>query len=180
VKRWLCWLVATVVLTATWFLWPRHTAVVESTVTVVTESATGPASAVPVGDRILRDYGQPHTTPENDLTQVARLIENYLLLVKNAGTRPLAVNADFAAAFRGMNPAQERFLSDEHPALNDAGELVDRWGSPLFFHALGGGRYEVRSAGPDRTMWTTDDIHRSADGTFRRGADLNPPSLLPN
>jgi hypothetical protein len=79
---------------------------------------------------------------------------------------------------RGQNAARERFLPEGHPALDAEGRLVDRWGVPLFFHALGGGRYELRSAGPDRKMWTADDIHRNSDGSFRRGAELNSPSLL--
>jgi hypothetical protein len=90
----------------------------------------------------------------------------------------LSANEDWAAAIRGQNPAHERFLPDHHIALSPDGKLVDRWGTPLFFHALGGGRFEIRSAGPDEKLWTPDDIHRNADGSFRRGAELNPPSLL--
>jgi hypothetical protein len=47
----------------------------------------------------------------------------------------------------------------------------------LFFHALGGGRFDIRSAGPDHKLWTDDDIHRNSNGTFRRGAALNAPAL---
>jgi len=63
-------------------------------------------------------------------------------------------------------------LPDQHAALNARGQLVDRWGTPLFFHALGNGRFEIRSAGPDRKLWTADDIHRNADGSFYNGAEL--------
>jgi len=109
---------------------------------------------------------------------MSRLMENSLLLLKSAANRPLSANEDWAALFRGQNAAHERFLPEEHAALNHEGQLVDRWGTPLFFHALGGGRYELRSAGPDKKLWTKDDIHRNADGSFRRGAELNSPSLL--
>lgn len=129
-----------------------------------------PGQTAPLlGERILCDYGNPATSPENDLTQVSHLMENFLLLVKSAATRPLSANEDWAAAFRGHNPAHERFLPDRHAASNSQGQLVDRWGTPLFFHALGGGRFELRSAGPDRQLWTSDDIHRDADGSFRHG-----------
>ena len=77
-----------------------------------------------------------------------------------------------------MNAAHERFLPATHPALDARGRLVDRWGVPLFFHALGGGRYELRSAGPDRILWTADDIHRNADGSFRHGSELGAASLF--
>ncbi len=131
-----------------------------------------------VGETILRDYADPKLPPENDLTLISRLMDNFTLLVKSAADRPLSANEDWAAAFRGMNPAHERFLPDQSIALNGQGQLVDRWGSPLFFHALGEKRFELRSAGPDKKLWTADDLHRNADGSFRRGADLNPPSLV--
>lgn len=148
--------------------------------TVVSLSATATSSQSPqlLGDTILRDYADPKLPPENDLTLISRLMDNFTLLVKSAADRPLSANEDWAAAFRGMNPAHERFLPDQSIALNAQGQLVDRWGSPLFFHALGEKRFELRSAGPDKKLWTADDLHRNANGSFRRGADLNPPSLV--
>ena len=131
-----------------------------------------------LGETILRDYASTNLPPQNDLTLMSRLLENSLLLLKSAANRPLSANEDWAGLLRGENSAHERFLPDQHLALNAQGQLVDRWKSPLFFHAAGGGRYEIRSAGPDRRLWTDDDIHRNADGSFRRGAELNPPSLF--
>ncbi|MEI6085250.1 MAG: hypothetical protein WCS70_13245 [Verrucomicrobiota bacterium] len=152
-----------------WFFRSRET---EKPVATPTVEHTSPVPTGLIGERILRNYGK--STPENDLTDVAHLMENFTLLVKTS--RPLADNEDWAAAFRGQNPAQERFLPDQHAALK-AGKLVDRWGTPLFIHALGGSRYEIRSAGPDQQLWTADDIHRNADGSFRHGADLIPATL---
>jgi hypothetical protein len=42
--------------------------------------------------------------------------------------------------------------------LNAEGELVDRWGTPYFFHQLSKTSMEIRSAGPSRQMGTTDDL----------------------
>jgi len=138
-----------------------------------------PAKTEPlIGETILRDYASPTTSPENDLTLLARLMDNFTLLVKSAAARPLSANEDWAAAFRGLNPAHERFLPDQHVALDSQGRLVDRWGTPVFFHALGNHQFELRSAGPDKKLWTDDDLHRNADGSFRHGATLNPASLL--
>jgi hypothetical protein len=131
-----------------------------------------------LGETILRDYANTNLPPENDLTLLSRLMENSLLLLKSAANRPLSANEDWASLLRGQNAARERFLPDQHAALGDGGKLVDRWGTPLFFHALGGGRYELRSAGPDKKFWTADDLHRNADGSFRRGAALNGSSLM--
>jgi hypothetical protein len=128
---------------------------------------------------ILRDYAKTNLPPQNDLTLMSHLMGNALLLLKSAANRPLSANEDWADFLKGQNSAHERFLSDNHTVLNQKGQLIDRWGTPLFFHALGNGRYEIRSAGPDKTMWTSDDIHRNADGSFRHSADLNPQALSP-
>ena len=153
----------------------------DAVVTVVSTPTIVPPvpSRALLGETILRDYARPNLPPQNDLTLLSRLMENSLLLLKAAGNRPLSANEDWAGLLRGQNAAHERFLPDQCVALSADGRLVDRWGTPLFFHALGGGRFELRSGGPDKKLWTADDIHRNADGSFRRGADLNPESLLP-
>jgi len=132
-----------------------------------------------IGEVILRDYAKTSLTPQNDLILMSHLMENALLLLKSAADRPLSANEDWADFLTGQNAAHERFLPDNHAALNKNRQLVDRWGTPLFFPALGKGRYEVRSAGPDKTLWTVDDLHRNADGSFRHAANLNPPALFP-
>jgi len=147
---------------------------------VVMEVATSTppgATNILIGETILRGYADTNLPPENDLTLMLRLMENSLLLLKAAANRPLSANEDWADMLRGRNGASEQFLPVTHVALNSSGQLVDRWGTPLFFHSLGSGRYELRSAGPDKKLWTTDDLHRNADGSFRRGGDLNPASL---
>lgn len=121
-----------------------------------------------LGLTILRGYADTNLPPENDLVLMSRLMENSLLLLKSAANRPLSANEDWADLLRGKNGAREEFLPAQHVALNDKGQLIDRWQTPLFFHALGGGRYEIRSAGQDKQMWTADDIQRNSNGTFLR------------
>ncbi|MFM9080246.1 MAG: hypothetical protein ACKOTE_08970 [Opitutaceae bacterium] len=70
---------------------------------------------------------------------------------------PVGSNAEITAALQGNNPAGVAFLPRGHRAVNAAGELCDRWGTPFFFHAESARRMEVRSAGPDRRLWTEDD-----------------------
>lgn len=156
---------------------------VATNVAVTVESTSGSVRSVRspllLGETILRDYANTNLPPENDLTLMSRLMENSLLLLKAAANRPLSANEDWADLFRGKNAAREEFLPAQHVAFNPQGQLVDRWKSPLFFHALGGGRFEIRAAGPDQKLWTADDIHRNADGSFRRGPDLtNAPASL--
>lgn len=147
-------------------------------VTALPSATPNQPNAPLLGETILRGYADTNLPPQNDLTLMSRLMENSLLLLKSAANRPLSANEDWAALFRGQNGAREKFLPENSVALNSQGQLIDRWRTPLFFHALGGSRYEIRSAGPDKKLWTADDIHRNADGSFRRGSELNPPSLF--
>jgi len=57
-----------------------------------------------LGELILRDYASPATSPENDLTLLAHLMDNFTLLVKSAADRPLSANEDWAAALGGAQP----------------------------------------------------------------------------
>lgn len=131
-----------------------------------------------VGESILAHYGDPSRPPEEDITWMSRALDNFSLLVKGDNPLPLGANEDIANALRGKNRAHLRFLPDSHPAFNAQGQIVDRWGSPLYFHAVSRDRLDIRSAGPDKTMWTADDLHRQHDGRFLRGDDLLTPSLL--
>ena len=74
------------------------------------------------------------------------------------GGNPVGSNAEIMAALMGGNPKGAMFAPTEGQSLNSSGELVDRWGTPYFFHQLSATEMEVRSAGPDRRMWTADDI----------------------
>ena len=75
------------------------------------------------------------------------------------GGNPVGNNSEITAALTGQNPKQINFISSEAGLLvNAAGELVDPWGTPYFFHQLSGAVMEIHSAGPDRILWTSDDL----------------------
>ncbi|MEQ1851027.1 MAG: hypothetical protein ABMA01_05475 [Chthoniobacteraceae bacterium] len=74
------------------------------------------------------------------------------------GENPVGSNAEIMRAVMGENPAKARLGPPEGQGVNERGELVDRWGTPYFFHQLAKDNMEVRSAGPDRVMWTPDDL----------------------
>ena len=75
------------------------------------------------------------------------------------GGNPVGTNPEITRALNGDNPRQVKFLTDESGLrINARGELVDYWGTPFFFHQLSGTEMEIRSAGPDRVMWTADDL----------------------
>jgi hypothetical protein len=103
---------------------------------------------------------------------MAHVFSNLRLLVKGDAPFRMGANEEFAAALMGKNAAKEVFLMAPHACLNAKGQIVDRWGSPLFFHVRDANRIDLRSAGPDGVMWTADDLHRRHDGEFFRGEML--------
>ena len=74
---------------------------------------------------------------------------------------PTGSNAEITAALTGANRLGLVLIPRTHPAINAEGELCDRWGTPYFFHSESRRRTTVRSAGPDRRMWTADDVEHS-------------------
>lgn len=137
---------------------------------IVTESS----SAVPVpmeenaalGDSQLAGFGDPALEPKNDLFLLAQTLSNFLLVAKQAAERPLSANEEWSAALRGKRPGSGAWLSEKSPVWDAQLRLVDRWQTPLFFHALGAKQWEIRSAGPDLRLWTADDLIQK---TINRG-----------
>ncbi|HEX3717420.1 MAG TPA: hypothetical protein VH595_05580 [Verrucomicrobiae bacterium] len=75
------------------------------------------------------------------------------------GGNPVGTNPEITAALSGKNPKQANFINPEAGMRIDAqGELIDPWGTPFFFHQLSGTVMEIHSAGPDRIMWSDDDL----------------------
>jgi hypothetical protein len=75
------------------------------------------------------------------------------------GGNPVGTNPEITAALNGGNPKEIKFISEDAGLrINGEGALVDFWGTPFFFHQLSATETEIRSAGPDRIMWTSDDL----------------------
>ncbi len=92
----------------------------------------------------------------HDLDVLNNLFVNFQTNFPGRGN-PVGENSEITAALTGANPIGFAFLPKDHPAINAAGELCDRWGTPFRFHQLSGTQMEIRSAGPDRKFGTADD-----------------------
>ena len=94
--------------------------------------------------------------PNIVLEKVAHAIRDFASMF---GGNPVGTNPEITAALNGQNPRQANFISSEAGMrINGNGELVDPWGTPYFFHQLSGTEMEIHSAGPDKIMWTSDDL----------------------
>jgi len=130
-----------------------------------------------IGVEILKDYGSESSSLREDIKSVSHLLENFDIILKGNGEVPLGSNGDFVDALRGKNPKKIKMLKDGLPFISGDGEFLDRFGTSLFFHVEGQDEVELRSAGPDRELWTDDDEHLSSDGSFLNGEELMKTTL---
>jgi hypothetical protein len=117
-----------------------------------------PPTPLPVERSALADtLNAPQTTIAADLRIVLDLVSAFRTNFPREGN-PVGSNAEITAMLSGRNALRFAFIAPDHPAINRAGELVDRWGTPFFFHAESGTRMTIQSAGPDRRLHTADDV----------------------
>jgi hypothetical protein len=99
-------------------------------------------------------------SPDHSVQEDLAIIAEFVDLLGKAGLNySLGDNADITAALTGTQYAGQKghLFPRQHNALR-GGQLVDRWGTPFWFHANGPGKLEIRSAGPDKQLFTPDDI----------------------
>lgn len=125
--------------------------------TIPVEAEPAPVTA-PTHYPPLDQLNNAAQTVSNDLRILRDLFFHYQIAVKDPSGNPVGTNEEIVRALQGRNRARLAFMPDRHPALNEQGQLVDRWGTPYFFHALGSTRMEIRSAGPDQALHTSDDV----------------------
>ena len=89
-----------------------------------------------------------------EVDKVSLMLRDYRTL---AGENPVGTNAEIMTAVMGGNAKQATLGPPEGMQLNENGELIDRWGTPYFFHQISRDHMEIRSAGADRVLWTADD-----------------------
>lgn len=103
--------------------------------------------------KLLAEKGHPEKVY---LQAVQDTLENFRYIVKNSA--PAGLNTEVTNALLGKNQKRWAMIDQNHPRINNAGELVDQWGTAYEFHNVSLTLVEVRSAGPDRIIYTDDDI----------------------
>ena len=118
------------------------------------------------------EIGEQRSEPSSDLRSPTSdlrplppttILENMRTTIRQYGSmfggNPVGTNPEITRALNGDNPKQVKFLrAEDGTQINAKGELVDPWSTPYFFHQISGTEMEIRSAGPDKIMWTTDDL----------------------
>jgi hypothetical protein len=97
-----------------------------------------------------------------DVDNLFRSLQKYK---ERVGSYPIGSNAEISKALKGNNSKNVIILSGTKENLNDKGEYLDPWGTPLRFY-FSGDSVLIRSAGPNRrfddsTVLNSDDYYRS-------------------
>ena len=123
---------------------------------------SSPSGGVPPPNPAMAQPVQPaplqftNFSPAIVLENMSRAVHQYGEMF---GGNPVGTNPEITSQLSGKNPKHLNFLdADAGMRVNGDGELVDPWGTPYFFHQLSGHDMEIHSAGPDRIMWTADDL----------------------
>jgi hypothetical protein len=184
-KKWIAVLVAVAVALAVWFFFsekriappktiaaensavanalanqnPATVAIINSNFTRVQTPPENPASAVAISTA---PSGTPsplqftNFAPATVLQNVSRAVRQYGEMF---GGNPVGTNPEITSQLAGNNPKHINFITAEAGMrVNENGEMVDAWGTPYFFHQISGTDMEIHSAGPDKIMWTSDDL----------------------
>jgi hypothetical protein len=117
-------------------------------------SATAGLSPAPSGPPAPLQF--TNFSPAIVLENMARAVRQYGTMF---GGNPVGNNPEITSQLTGNNPKHISFINaGAGMRVNENGELVDPWGTPYFFHQLSGTDMEIHSAGPDKKMWTDDDL----------------------
>jgi len=116
-----------------------------------TASSSSPAPAGPPSPLQVTDI-----PPAIVLENMARAVRQFGAMF---GGNPVGTNPEITSQLNGNNPKRINFINaGSGMRINENGELIDPWGTPYFFHQISGTDMEIHSAGPDKIMWTTDDL----------------------
>ena len=104
---------------------------------------------------------------QHDVIILHQIVTMYIRSLGNRQGLPIGGDRDLARVLAGHNPMHQYFLPPDHPSLSTPKHIVDRWGTPYFIHPWGHNTFEIRSAGPDRKMFTDDDLIANPTPTRR-------------
>ena len=160
------WAVVLLVVAVLWFICRKNETRLggnESTGVSLNDEPIGkdaPLPGVKLIERnpFIEDYGKKEGGDLADLQALRDVVTDCQLLLKDFDRYHLPGNPEITRFLQGFNPEKLAWIPAKHDSINAAGELLDRHGTPVFFHRLSGMRFEFRSAGLDRKHWTNDDV----------------------
>ena len=117
------------------------------------EPVLPPITVLPIASELAKAV-----TRKEDPVGSLQAVEQLLYFFRQGfGENPVGQNEDIVAMLLGQNSKRAAYLPADCPAIKN-GKLLDAWGTPYWFHPVSRDRMEIRSAGPDRDLFTGDDL----------------------
>lgn len=122
------------------------------------------AEKTPEGPLVVADIAETArqlNAPSGSVAQDMEILQSLIDFHRRANQGEIPAggeNAEIVDQLRGKNSKQLAVIPPGIKAVDAEGRLLDRWGTPYFFHSVSRQALEIRSAGPDRKLWTEDDI----------------------
>ena len=123
-----------------------------------------------VGGVLWMAQGWTLKKPDEKIAKFNTDCDNLILGIQQyrefAGSYPIGNNQQIVKALLGQTEKKILILAVRRTELNDKGEIVDPWGTPLQFY-FSNNEVLIRSAGPNK-VWedsatpTADDLYRCA------------------
>ena len=126
--------------------------------------------AVGVGGFLWVAKGWTFKHPDEKVAKFNSDCDNLILGIQQykefVGTYPIGNNQQIVKSLLGQTDKKVLILAVRRSDLNDKGEIVDPWGTPLQFY-FSHNEVLIRSAGPnkaweDSAISTADDLYRCA------------------
>lgn len=141
-----------------------------------------PASATPAvrsaSSPLAAELNAPASDARHDVATLHAILRQYFRILHGRRGSPIGNDSDLVRVLTGHNPMKLAVLPPDHPAITADGRLRDRWGTPYFIHPRGNLAFEIRSAGPDRKLFTADDLVENP-GDARTDLSNLPPEPEP-
>jgi hypothetical protein len=126
-----------------------------------------------VGSALLLATGWTLRRPDPKILKFNTDADNLILGLQQyrefVGSSPPGNNVTIAKALLGRSEKKVMILAVRKSDMNDKGEILDSWGTPLRFY-FSDNEVMIRSAGPnkiweDSNVQTADDLYRTAPVT---------------
>ncbi len=111
-------------------------------------------SSLALADRL----NNPNLPASEDVRTLFSISDSYFTNMQNRQGAPIRDDIDLVKVLTGKNPLRLTLLPSDHRAISPEGRLLDRWGTPYFIHPRSGRLLEIHSAGPDKIMFSSDDL----------------------
>ncbi len=109
------------------------------------------------GTPLAAELHRPERSVQEDVDTLRQIVAQYFEALQRRTGPPIGNDTDLARVLQGRNPLRLVVVPASHPMFAADGRMIDRFGTPYHIHARSSTAIDIRSAGPDRKLFTADD-----------------------